>query len=56
MLLYTTVCPTVEDGPKWKLAFRYPGSQFSSDFYEILGKLFSGHLASILKMAWKNIG
>ena len=28
--------PTVEDGPKWKLAFRYPVSQFFSDFYEIL--------------------
>ena len=31
-----TVCPTVEDGPKWKLAFRYPVSKFSSDFHEIL--------------------
>ena len=30
------VCPMVEDGPKWKLAFRYPVSQFSSDFHEIL--------------------
>ena len=32
----TTVCPTVEDGPKWKLAFWYPVSQFSTDFQEIL--------------------
>ena len=32
----TTVCPTVEDGPKWKLAFRYPVIQFLSDFHEIL--------------------
>ena len=32
----TKVCPTVEDGPKWKLAFRYPVGQFSSDFHEIL--------------------
>ena len=30
------VCPTVEDGPKWKLAFWYPVSQFSTDFHEIL--------------------
>ena len=30
------VCPTVEDGPKWKLAFRYPVMQFSTDFHEIL--------------------
>ena len=32
----TKVCPTVEDGPKRKLAFRYPVKQFSSDFHEIL--------------------
>ena len=31
-----TVCPTVEDGPKWKLAFRYPVSQFSRDSYKVL--------------------
>ena len=30
------VCPTVEDGPKWKLAFRYPVSQFWGDLYNIL--------------------
>ena len=33
-LTASIVCPTVEDGSKWKLAFRYPISQFSSDFHE----------------------
>ena len=30
------VCPTVEDDPKWKLAFQYPVSQFSRDCQKIL--------------------
>ena len=33
---FRNVCLTVENGPKWKWDFRYPVSQFSSDFYEIL--------------------
>ena len=32
----TIVCPTVQDGPKLKLAFWYPVSQLSRDFHEIL--------------------
>ena len=45
------VCPTatVEDGPKEKLAFWYPVSQFSNDCHEILQPLLSSHLATILK-------
>ena len=37
----TIVCPTVEDGPKLKLAFWYPVSQLSSDCHEILQPLLS---------------
>ena len=36
LIVYTTVCPTVEDGPKGKFAFRYRVSQFSKDFNEIV--------------------
>ena len=45
------VCPTVEDGPKLKLPFWYPVSQFSSDCHEILQPLLSNHLASTLKIS-----
>ena len=41
------VCPTVEDGPKWKLAFWYPVSQFSSDCHEILPGCTVGYDVSI---------
>ena len=47
--------PMMEAGPKWKLAFQYLLSQFSSDFHEILQTLFSSHLASILKIYLKHI-
>ena len=35
LFLQIIVFPTVEDGPKWKLAFPYPVIHFSSDFNEI---------------------
>ena len=49
------VCSTVDDGPKWKLAFRYPVSQFSGDCHEILQPLLSSHLATTLKISRNSI-
>ena len=56
-LTATKVCPTVEDGPKLKLAFWYPVSQFSSYCQEILQPLglLSSHLATILKISRNSI-
>ena len=50
-----TVCPTVEDGPKGKVAFRYPVSQFSRDCHEILQPLLSSHLATTLETSQNSI-
>ena len=49
------VRPTVEDGPKWKLAFWYPVSQFSSDCHKIVQPLLSSHLATALKILRNSI-
>ena len=49
------VCPMVENGPEWKLAFRYPVSQFSRDCHEILQPLLSGDLTTTLKISRNSI-
>ena len=51
----STVCSTVEDGPRGKLAFRYTVSQFSRDCHEILQTLLSNHLATTQKISRNSI-
>ena len=50
-----TVCLTVVDGPKWKLAFWYPVSQLSTDCHKILQPLLSSNLAATLKILRNSI-
>ena len=50
-----TVCPTVEAGPKWKLGFRYPLSQFLSDCHDIFKSFLSSYVATTLKILRNSI-